>query len=368
MPKSTIDFLANPFYQLANRQPVGAPVYFGSKHSVLSDYVNGIKQSGKASEWWWKVLFFPNETAENKYYDYEANKAFWAGAIDKRRPMYLVSQTKYFANTWGHIGGTHNEILWFQDNGYKAYIDPNNSDWTLFIPSITPQAKLIMKDYGEHGDGIDGFGIDSHEAHRARENRKKQIKSRVTAVLNGRQLTNQLASFSSLPTAQVPLYSAPQQPGRLGSTATILPETKGLGSLNVSAVQTNDAPRPPKISQGSSSSQSFRSAGRAASIASIATAAAKVGFHSTSAAPAEENSNPLDLSKQAILSLIKKYNKSLDRFTVISITGDLKEFNTVSELEVWVSAHAQQYKIPAKDLEAFLADNRKVVTPTPVLN
>lgn len=86
-------------------------------------------------------------------WDYEKNKAFWAGAMDKNRQFILLtdfdSYPGYDKKTGNRnkITGTMDEILWLQDNGYNFYPNPANPIQTLCDPPEHPRIERIIKNY-----------------------------------------------------------------------------------------------------------------------------------------------------------------------------------------------------------------------------
>jgi hypothetical protein len=93
------------------------------------------------------------EITTTEQWSYEKNMAFWAGVIDKNRPLILLTDIAFFGND---IGGTHSEILWLKNNGYTFKPNFDNPNLTDAVPPIYPNTQKTICDYGLRGDGLEG--------------------------------------------------------------------------------------------------------------------------------------------------------------------------------------------------------------------
>jgi len=115
-------------------------------------------------------------------WDYEKNKAFWAGAIDKNRQFILLTDFDSYpgynkkTGNKNKITGTMDEILWLEDNGYNFYPNPANLIQTLCEPPEHPRPEKIIKNYRNGYD--DGEDCTVHMLDRIQKIKLKILESR----------------------------------------------------------------------------------------------------------------------------------------------------------------------------------------------
>lgn len=140
--KNTTDFQQEKDYQEA-RQTEGM-AYFGSPAELVS-LREDLALNQRGSEFY-GCIFYPEW--RNEYHPdtvYEQNKAFWAGLIDARRPLTLLTDISKFRG----LGNTVDEMFWLQDNGYTFSPDPNHPIQTVVTPpeEEIPPTETFIEDY-----------------------------------------------------------------------------------------------------------------------------------------------------------------------------------------------------------------------------
>ena len=129
-------------YKIAYDCHKSSPVYFGSQNpkGLFPHFVNDVLNKGVRSQYFGQVLCTGsgaiNRSEDGGHWCQYKNAAFWAGAIDKKRPFILLTDISWYynKNNPNITKGTCNEILWLLDNGYTAVAHHNNPEYTLFIP------------------------------------------------------------------------------------------------------------------------------------------------------------------------------------------------------------------------------------------
>jgi len=143
MPRSTSEFKGLPDYQEAFQNADKEYVFIGHPDD-LEEYKQDIYYNQEASQYFGCALL-PERRQEE--WNYEKNKAFFAGAIDAKRSMLLISNIEHFK-----VGGTTvDELFWLQDNGYEFRLLQENPLQTLAIPtnvSDNPQIRDYDKGKG----------------------------------------------------------------------------------------------------------------------------------------------------------------------------------------------------------------------------
>jgi hypothetical protein len=165
MPKLTSEFSNHPDYIESRSNPWA--VYFGMigpKYSkvlgrdilpeeTLQKFHNDINWRRESSEYIGRV-FYPERRIPNYKYNYEDNKAFWAGVIDSGKTLVLVTDIMHYT----FPTGTVDELLWLKDSGYIFEPDPNSENYLQTIARPNPalfQLGKEIKDY-RNGKGRDG--------------------------------------------------------------------------------------------------------------------------------------------------------------------------------------------------------------------
>lgn len=133
MPHNTNIFQAMTDYQEA--QQGHGPVYFGRRQHVNAP----TRPLGSA--------LYPERRGEQ--WDYEKNKAFFAGAINAQRSFILVSDIETETGALQN-GYTCDEIRWLQDVGYTFTPDPNNIRQTVAQPPAVFHQQPSIRDYNKH--------------------------------------------------------------------------------------------------------------------------------------------------------------------------------------------------------------------------
>ena len=140
-------------YKIAQDRSASRFVYFGSQNpsGIFPNLVLDVISHGISSPFYGCVLCpISAETDRfadgNKWEPYK-NKAFWAGAMDKQRFFYLLTDIAWYYNKGvpNPESGTCIEILWLLDNGYAAYPDPLYPKATIFVPPKNPGIFSMIK-------------------------------------------------------------------------------------------------------------------------------------------------------------------------------------------------------------------------------
>ncbi len=122
----TVDYKDNPYYQESYQPDCDLPIYMGPLNllyppgcTVKFDE-NQVTYEGTLFKHGHQI-FHPELKRER--WCPTINEAFWAGAIDSRRPFILINNiNKYKMTTFnketGGINGTQRELFWLYHNGY----------------------------------------------------------------------------------------------------------------------------------------------------------------------------------------------------------------------------------------------------------
>ena len=114
-PKPTIAYKLLADYQEAHKSARKGDVLFGHRID-LRKYYESLKQKREESVFY-GCVFYPEGRGES--WSEEANKAFWAGAIDAGRNFTFVSDPKRIG-TGSYV---LDEMLWLQDNNYEFFVE-----------------------------------------------------------------------------------------------------------------------------------------------------------------------------------------------------------------------------------------------------
>ena len=132
MRKYTSQFRQNQYYTEAFNSKEF--VFFGRKEN-LQEYRNDLNANGINSIYYRCV-----------FYDYEDNKAFWAGIINSRRSLILETDINAEKLKFGWVC---DEILWLYDNNYRFISHPtqDNPAQILVVPPNNYQTQPFVDDY-----------------------------------------------------------------------------------------------------------------------------------------------------------------------------------------------------------------------------
>jgi hypothetical protein len=170
MPKPTSDFQHLPDYQEAALGKLKGPVYFGTRTHCdkynrlrysralarnltaadsLQQYYDDVDANGTHSSYFGRILYperinHRGSRADAVEWNYEKNKAFWAGIIDLQQNLTLITDIRHY----DFLTGTVDELLWLEDNGYMFAPDPVNPTHTLAQSPIAPPPQPTIRDYG----------------------------------------------------------------------------------------------------------------------------------------------------------------------------------------------------------------------------
>lgn len=136
------------------------------------------------------------EMREGKDYSYEANQAFWAGLIEKQRPLLLLSPI----TNHGRPGTTSDEMLWLHDNGYQFYSDLSDSDKTWVLPPEKKEDEIIIHDYNgaklKNVNSIGGNFSRGRNANRGGRRTNRNISTDDNHSIKHNYLKNELSTIS----------------------------------------------------------------------------------------------------------------------------------------------------------------------------
>jgi hypothetical protein len=142
MRKFTSQFQQNQYYiEAFNSEGV---VFFGRKEN-LQEYRNDLTTNGINSIYY-RCIFYPEGINPDYEYDYEDNKAFWAGIMDSKRSLILETDINAEKLRFGWVC---DEILWLYDNNYRFISRPtqNNPTQILVVPPDNYQQQPFVDDY-----------------------------------------------------------------------------------------------------------------------------------------------------------------------------------------------------------------------------
>jgi len=108
-------------------------VLFGSIHH-LEPYGADLIKNGRSSFYYGRVLCPERKDRQFTPWDYYKNMAFWAGLIDHKRSLLLITDIAQYPNSRNQLSGTLSEIFWLLDNGYAYQPDPDKPQFTYFYP------------------------------------------------------------------------------------------------------------------------------------------------------------------------------------------------------------------------------------------
>ncbi|MBX3709102.1 MAG: hypothetical protein KIT56_00690 [Gammaproteobacteria bacterium] len=134
-----------PDYQEGAMRDKGT-VYFGSLYH-LGTYHDDIKIKGEASVYIGRVLWPQRVARGYTIWSYEINMAFWAGIIDQKRSLLLLTDIKQYPKKNGEKSGTISELLWLQDNEYTFAPNPNDPMTTYCYPPKDASTPSVIIDY-----------------------------------------------------------------------------------------------------------------------------------------------------------------------------------------------------------------------------
>lgn len=145
MPRRTSEFREMRDYQEAVAGKQKGVALFGHRRD-LAQYYDDIERNQDRSNFFGRVLYPENSIRKQingGMWEYDKNKAFWAGAIDSGQTFVLVSDIAHYKTS----GGTVDEIFWLQDNGYRFEPNPQNPIQTIALPSQTPVFDRHIRNY-----------------------------------------------------------------------------------------------------------------------------------------------------------------------------------------------------------------------------
>ena len=179
MPKRTSEFREMQDYKEAVVGKQKGQAFFGHRGD-LAQYYTDINDNQERSEIFGRVLY-PESAARRRInggvWDYEKNKAFWAGAIDSGQTFVLVSDIGHYRAS----GGTVDEIFWLQDNGYHFQSNPHNLTQTIAVPPQIPVIDPYIRDYNT------GYGPESEP----RQERLQRLDTIRANILQQRAMLSQ---------------------------------------------------------------------------------------------------------------------------------------------------------------------------------
>jgi len=170
MPKRTKEFRSMPDYQEAVIGKQKGCVLFGHRRD-LSQYYSDIDQHQEQSIYLGRILYPESQRRKQingGIWEYDKNKAFWAGAIDCGQTFVLVSDIAHYRAS----GGTVDEMFWLQDNGYSFEPNSQNPHQTMALPPQIPLANPQIKNYNN------GYG-DESESMQAKQQRLVAIRGSI---------------------------------------------------------------------------------------------------------------------------------------------------------------------------------------------
>ena len=118
---------------------VEKPVLIGTR-DALKSYADDVDAHHIASRFYGRIL---RPEARGDEWTYKANEAFFAGVIEARRQVVVVSDIANDPHSRLFAGYTCDELFWLHDNGYQFQPYTKDSTKTVAIPPVIPQLLKI---------------------------------------------------------------------------------------------------------------------------------------------------------------------------------------------------------------------------------